>query len=540
MIARSSERRWVLVAAGLVVLALAAAACDSGRTRGKRAAGGTVVVGLLGDPKTLNPLVAASIESKNIIDLLFLKLLDEQDDFVSFEPELAERWEFSPDSLSITFVLRDDVAWTDGVPVTAADVRFTWELEMDSLVAWPGRSVKERIADVEAIDDRTVAFHFRNRYPYQLMDANDGVILPKHILEKVPRDRFAASEFGRLPTGNGPFTLARWEPEQFIELGRNPRYCERGLPRLERVVFRIVPDMTTLVTQLKSGEIDCLESLPLEAVADIKANHPEISIYTYMSRQYVFVAWNLDDPLFGSAAVRRALAMAVDTDEMIRTLWGGMARASDSPMHPILWAHDPTMTPIPFDPEKARAVLAENGWIDGDGDGVVEKGGRRFEFEMISNQGNQLRTDVMTMAQEYLRRIGVKVTPRTFEWNTFVQRITQGDFDSCVLGWKTATRADLTDLWRSSSTPPRGYNIPRYRNAEVDSLIDLAKNSLDVPTARRLWYQCQRIIYDDQPILFLAVPYEVIGLDCRYRDVKPNAIGFFVNLPEWYVSEKCP
>jgi ABC-type transport system substrate-binding protein len=146
----------------------------------------------------------------------------------------------------------------------------------------------------------------------------------------------------------------------------------------------------------------------------------------------------------------------------------------------------------------------------------------------------------MTMAQEYLRRIGVKVTPRTFEWNTFVQRITQGDFDSCVLGWKTATRADLTDLWRSSSTPPRGYNIPRYRNAEVDSLIDLAKNSLDVPTARRLWYQCQRIIYDDQPILFLAVPYEVIGLDCRYRDVKPNAIGFFVNLPEWYVSEKCP
>ena len=530
----------MFIASVLLVLLLAAAACDSGRTRGKPAAGGTVVIGLLSDPKTLNPLVAASIESRNIIDLLFLKLLDEQSDFVSFEPELAKHWEFGADSLSITFVLRDDVAWTDGVPVTAADVRFTWELEMDTLVAWPTRSVKERIADVEVIDDRTVRFRFRNRYPYQLMDANDGVILPKHILENVPRDRFGASDFGRRPTGNGPFKLARWESEQFIELERNPGYCERRLPRLDRVVFRIVPDMTTLVTQLKSSEIDCLESLPLEALSDIKANHPEIRIYTYMSRQRVFVAWNLDNPLFGTSDIRRALAMAVNTDEMIRTLWGGMARASDSPMHPILWAHDPSMTAIPFDPEKARAVFARNGWADSDGDGVLDKNGKRFEFEMISNQGNQLRADVMTMTQEYLRRVGVKVTPRTFEWNTFTQRITQGNFESSVMGWKTATRADLTDLWRSSSSPPHGYNISRYRNAAVDSLIDLAKNTLDVPAAGRLWYECQRIIYDDQPVLFLAVPYEVVGLRSRYCAVEPNAIGFFVNLPEWYVGEKCP
>lgn len=540
MITRSRERRCVFVVSALLVLSLVAVSCDSGRTRGKPAAGGTVVIGLLSDPKTLNPLVAASIESRNIIDLLFLKLLDEQSDFVSFEPELADHWEFSADSLSITFVLRKDVVWADGVPVTADDVRFTWQLEMDTLVAWPTRSVKERIADVEVIDDHTVRFRFSNRYPYQLMDANDGVILPKHVLESVPRDRFGASEFGRHPTGNGPFKLARWESEQFIELERNPRYHERGLPHLDRVVFRIVPDMTTLVTQLKSGEIDCLESLPLDAVSDIKANHPEIRIYTYMSRQHVFVAWNLRNPLFGSPDIRRALAMAVNTDEMIRTLWGGMARASDSPMHPILWAHDPSMTPIPFDPEKVRAVLAGNGWVDRDGDGVLEKNGRRFEFEMISNQGNQLRADIMTMTQEYLRRVGVKVTPRTFEWNTFVQRITRGDFDSCVLGWKAATRADLTDLWRSSSSPPSGYNIPRYQNAAVDSLIDLAKNSLDMPTARRLWYQCQRIICDDQPILFLAVPYEVVGLRSRYCDVKPDAIGFFVNLPEWYVGEECP
>jgi peptide/nickel transport system substrate-binding protein len=278
----------------------------------------------------------------------------------------------------------------------------------------------------------------------------------------------------------------------------------------------------------------------MDAVSDIRANHPEIRIYTYVSRQQIFVAWNLRNPLFGSRDIRRALALAVNTDEMIRTLWGGMAQASDGPMHPILWAHDPSMTPIPFDLAEAQAVLAENGWIDRDGDGVLEKDGTRFEFEMISNQGNQLRTDVMTMTQEYLRRVGIRVVPRTFEWNTFAQKIVDGDFESCVLGWKAATRADLTDLWRSTSIPPGGFNVARYHDATVDSLIDLAKNSLDMPTARRLWYQCQRLIFDDQPVLFLTVPYEVVGLRRQYCDVKPNGIGFFVNLPGWYVSEDCP
>jgi peptide/nickel transport system substrate-binding protein len=530
----------VRIGTAIAVLSLAALSCDSGRKKPAPAAGGRVVIGLLSDPKTLNPLVAASVESRNICDLIFLKLLEEQGDFVRFKPKLARGWEFGADSLTVTFALRDDVVWSDGTPVTAHDVRFTWELQVDTLVAWPSRSVKERIEDVEVVDDYTVRFRFSGRYPYQLMDANDGVILPKHILDTVPRAEIRACAFGRSPVGNGPYKLARWDSEQFIELERNPLYYEKGLPLLDRVVFRIVPDMPALVTQLESGEIDCLESLSLEAVSEIRSSHPEIRIYTYPSRQQLFVAWNLRNPLFGSRDLRRALAMAVDTDEMIRTLWGGMALPNTGPMHPALWAHDPSIAPIRFDPEAAKAILAKNGWADHDGDGILDNGGMRFEFEMITNQGNQIRADVMTMIQEYLRRIGVRVVIRTFEWNTFVGKITSGDYASCVFGWKTATKADLTDLWRSTSAPPAGYNIPRYTNAEVDSLIDLARNSLDLDAARRLWFRCQRIIFEDQPVLFLAVPYEVVGLNRRFCGVEPNAIGFFVNLPEWYEAESCP
>jgi peptide/nickel transport system substrate-binding protein len=359
-------------------------------------------------------------------------------------------------------------------------------------------------------------------------------------MESTPRSEVRLSPIGREPVGNGPFRLARWVSEQYIELEKNPEYYEEGRPFLSRVVFRIVPDMTTLVTQLKSGEINCLESLPLDAVSEIERSYPDVEIISYRSRHHNFVAWNLDREPFGDVDMRRAFAMAVNTSEMIQTLWGGHAEPSVGPMHPVLWAHDPTMTPVAFDPGAARRILAEKGWMDRDGDGVVEKNGRGLEFEMITNQGNQLRSDIMTMVQEYLGDIGVRVNTRTFEWNTFIGRVVDGDFDSCVLGWRVATKADLTSFWKSSSTPPGGYNISRYRNAQVDSLIDLAKNTLDPDVARPIWNRCQRIIYDEQPILFLSVPHDVVGLAGGYRGVEPNAISFFFNIHEWHKADESP
>ncbi|UCG52265.1 MAG: peptide-binding protein [Candidatus Latescibacterota bacterium] len=528
----------VLASVLLVGVAISViAAC--GKRQAEPRPGGTVVIGLLSDPETLNPLVATSIESKDIIDLLFLKLVDEQSDFLNFDPSLAERWEFSEDSLSITFFVRQDLLWEDGEPVDAEDVRFTWELQIDTLVAWTGRSLKDRIEDVEVVDEHTVRFHFANRYPYQLMDANDGVILPKHIVEKIPREKFRTSEFGRQPVGNGPFKLTRWVSDQHIELERNPLYYEEGRPVLDRVVYRVVPDMTTLITQLKTGEIDCLESIPVDALTDIRESYPDIKIYSYLSRAQTFIAWNLDDPLFAEREIRRALAMSINTTEIIQTLWGGMAEPGDSPMHPILWAHDPSMKPIDFDPEEARQIFEKHGWIDSDGDGFIEKNGSRFDFEMTTNQGVQLRADIATMCQEYLRRVGIKVNPRIMEFNTFIQGVLDGEFQSCVLGWEVGTRVDLTRYWKSTSKPPSGYNISGFNHPEADSLIDRAKNTLDPSEARPLWYRWQQIVYDEQPILFLAVPYKVVGLKKRFCGVEPNAIGFFVNLPEWYVSDDC-
>lgn len=527
--------------AGFWVLATALFVSACAKTPDKRLSskGNGVVVGLLSEPKTLNPLVATDAQTYDIIDLVFLKLLVEQGDFLTFKPRLAERWSFSDDSLSIVFALRQDVFWHDGEPVTAEDVRFTWQLQTDPRVAWSGRSFKDRITDVEVIDRYRVVFHFKERYLYQLHDANDGVILPVHILGGIPIESLRSSDFGRHPVGCGPFKFERWVPGQYLELARNPDYYVAGEPFLDRIGFRIVPDMTNLVTQLKAGEIDCLESLPVDAIPDILADYPEIRIHHYPSRDMAFVVWNLENDLFESRELRRALAMAIDSGEIIETLWHGMADVSLGPMHPLLWAYDPDMKAIPYDPARARATLAALGWVDSDNDGIVDRDGRPLEFEMTTNQGIQVRADVITMVQEYLRRVGVKVNARVLEWNTFMDGVQTGDFDSCVLGWRVGTRADLTDFWHSSATPPNGFNASRYDNPHVDALIENARSTVDIESAKMLWHECQREIYEDQPIFFLAIPHKVVALRKRFCGVEPNAYSFFVNVAEWYVSDEC-
>jgi len=505
----------------------------------QRSSGSTLTVGLLSEPATLNPVVATSNETKDIVWRLFLKLLDEKPDYLTFEPRLARAWEFSEDSLAVTFYLRDDVRWTDGTPVTAEDVRFTWQLQTDTLVAWRSRSLKQHITNAEVVDRNTVTFHFDQRYPYQLMDANDGVILPKHLLEKVPRDQLRDHPFGRNPVGNGPYKLGRWEPEQFIELVRNPDYYEAGKPAVGRVIYEFVPDMVTLMTRLKKGEIDLLESIPNDQVSGLAKSYPRLRIYSYPSREYWFVSWNSRDDLFNTAGVRRALTMAIDRREIIETLWGGRAGECKSPIHEGLWAFDGSIEPIPFDPDRARRELESLGWSDGGSDGVLEKDGRRFEFEMITNNSSQQRVDVATMVEAYLGKIGVKVNIHTMEFRAVVDRLFSFEYGSCVLGWGTATKPDITSHWHSSAIPPNGYNISSYDNPEVDDLIERARVELDRERARELWARVQRTVYEDQPFTFLLIPHEVTALDGRFCNVKPNAISFFYNLRDWRVAPDC-
>jgi len=497
--------------------------------------GGILIVGEISDFENLNPMATTDAHARDVYNQLFLSLLDEQPDFLTFEPRLAESYEFSEDHKRLTFHLRRDVFWSDGVQVTAHDVEATFRAQTDPLVLWASRHLKEHINRVEVLDDWTVVYHFDEVYPYQLMDANDGPILPGHILEEVRPEEIRLIPIAEIPT-NGPFKLELWLRGQSLALVPNERYYESGKPYLDKVVFKIVPDQVTLLTQLKSGEIHCMESIPPSEVSGLEENHPELRVFDFPTRAYNYIGWNAVKSLFQNRRVRKALTMAIDRKLIIDNLCYGFAEECTSPFVPLIWAYNPNIDPFPYDPELARKILADEGFIDRDGDGWLDRDGKRFEFDLITNYGNQIRIDTQIMVQEMLRVVGVKVNPIALEWTVMLDRIKAGDFDAIVSAWRVGTKADLSAIWSCEARRPGGYNRIDYCNERVDSLNALACRTIDFDAAKPLFFEAQELIYEDQPYTFIYVHHALSALDRCFGGAKPDPIGMYHNLHEWYVA----
>ncbi len=499
--------------------------------------GGTLVVGEIGDADALNPLVSSTRNASDVEGMLFLTLTDINKDLDSHSPSLAKSWEFSEDHLRLTFHLRDDVTWTDGVKTTAHDVRFTFQRQIDPLIAWSAIRWKEFIEKVEVVDDTTVTFVFKEVYPYQLMDAAVGSILPRHLLQDIPSQDWRTCDFNRHPVGNGPFKLKSWVSQQTIELVANEAYYA-GRPFLDRIVFRIIPDQTSLLAQLRSGDVDLMESIPPKDVARMEGEYgsgkSEVRIVRYPSRAYGYIGWNLMNALFESKKVRQALTMAIDRANLIEAVYFGLAQPCHSPISPILWAYNSDMPAFPYDPQRARQMLTEEGWVDRDGDGWIEKDGQRFEFTLKTNQGNRIREDITVIVQDQLAKVGIKVNPRLIEWTVFSDQTNRKEFEAIVAGWSVGLKVDLTTIWHSESISDK-FNYVSYSNPQVDQLIEQAKREMDRAKAKLLWDQAQRLIVEDQPYTFLYIPEQVNGIHQRFRDVQMDTRGTFIHPELWWV-----
>ncbi len=498
--------------------------------------GGTLIVGETSDYESLNPMQTTDAHARDIYQQIFLLLLVENSDLLTFSPRLAKTWEFSQDRRQLTFHLRDDVFWSDGVKVTAYDVKATYEIQIHPDVLWSSRHLKKHIDSVSVLDDYTVTYHFNHVYPYQVMDVNDGPVLPKHFL-----DRYEPSQIKSIPIEDfpvdGPFKIGKWEKGQSLTLIPNETYYEKGKPFLSKVIFKIIPDPMTLITQLRSGEIDCMESAPPSEVDVLRKDYPDLQIIDYDGRGYVYIGWNAARTPFDNPRIRRVLSLAINRKMIIDNLYYGLARECVGPFPPLIWAYCPDIEPIPFDPAEASRILAGEGYIDSDGDGYLEKDGQVFEFELLTNQGNQLRADIQVMVQEQLKKIGIRVIPVTMEWTVMLSRHKAADFDAIISAWRASTKADLSPIWSCEARREGGYNRVDYCNPVVDSLNSLACSMLDFDEARPLFYEAQKIIYEEQPYTFLYVRSEILVLHKRFRDARPNAISNFHNLHEWWVEE---
>ncbi len=524
----------MLIRMSVVLTAAFLLSCAGDRNPSLR--GGTLIVGEPSAYEGLNPMSSTDAHARDIYNQLFLSLLDENDDFITFRPRLATSWEFSADRRELTFHLRDDVVWSDGVPFTAGDVLATFIAQKDTALAWSGRHLKEHIDEVTVIDDHTVVYHFNHVYPYQVMDANDGPILPKHFLEGRTPGQIKAAKVEDIPS-NGPFRVGEWIRGQSLTLVPYEDYYERGQPYLDRVVFKIIPDQVNLITQLKSGEIDLMEAVPPADIDNLLEGDYGIKIISFPSRSYLYIGWNGADPLFGSSKVRRAMTMAIDRKEIIDNLYNGYAIECTSPLIPQMWAYNDRIEALPYDPEGAKRLLEEEGFTDSDGDGWLDRGGKRLEFEMMTNHGVQIRNDIMVMVQEHLARIGVKVDPLLLEWTVMLERHKASDFTAILSGWRVGTKVDLAPIWSCDSRKPGGYNRVDYCNAEVDRLNSTACGTLDPDEAKPLFYEAQRLIYEEQPYTFLLIPMARVALQERFENTRPDAISTFHNLHEWRVGK---
>ena len=522
----------------VVAIALLAAACSPSGPPPRPA--DTVVIGVQSDIQSWNPFLAEDASSEEILAMIYPSLAVEQIDYQqhppSFAPSLAETWEFSEDGLSLTFKLRADAEWSDGVPVTSNDLLFSWRAQTSEALGWMWSDITDRIEKVEALDEHTVRYTFTHRYPYQLMDINDGPIIPAHAWSGIPFETWEEVDWSERVVSAGPFLPGAHTPQQEIILERNPKFFLHERPRLARLVFRVVPAKSALFTQLMARGVDLVNDIPPAEAARVQ-NEPGLDLVIFHDRSYTHVCWNLDNELFAEPVVRRALGLAIDRTALIDVVYNGFARPSIGPVLSNMWAFNQKLEPLPFDSVRAAELLAAAGWVDSDGDGLLDREGKTFRFEVLAPAENEVRQDIILMMERDLGRIGIEVVPRFIEWGAVQQAIYKGEFEAFVNRWIEPTQVDLEGIWRSAP-PDRGtFNFGNYSNAEVDRLLDEIAVAPDFETQKPLLDRIQEIIVADQPYTFLVENVRLVGLDSRIQGADINDATIYFNVADWEIVQ---
>jgi len=293
--------------------------------------------------------------------------------------------------------------------------------------------------------------------------------------------------------------------------------------------------------ELKAGNIDFMGLTPLQylrqtAAPDFTSRYNK---YKYLADGYTFLGFNLTRAPFNDVRVRRAMAYAIDKQEIIKGVLMGLGEEATGPYKPGTRWYNPNVQRYPYDPDKARALLKEAGYTDGNGDGVVDKGGEPLSFTIITNQGNPLREKTLQIIQERLKAVGVQAKIRVIEWTSFLKNyVDKGDFDAVLLGWNITQDPDNHTVWHSSNAVKGGLNFIYYKNQEVDRLLEEGRSTFNEEERRKAYFKFQEILASDQPYVFLYVPYSLPVVSSRIHGIVPAPAGITYNLEKWYVPEE--
>lgn len=496
--------------------------------------GDSLVEGTIGEASTLIPLLATDASSHAVAGQIYNGLV-KYDKNLNIVGDLAESFDISADGLTITFHLRRGVKWHDGEPFTAKDVLYTYQITVKPDTPTAYAEDFKQVKTITAPDPYTIRVTYAA--PFAPALASWGMnILPAHLLEGKDITR---STLARNPVGTGPYRFKEWVSGQKIVLEANNDYFE-GRPYIDRYIYRIIPDSSTMYMELKAGSIDLMTLSPVQYARQTssKSFTRRFNKYRYPSSSYLYLGYNLRHPLFGDKRIRQAITAAVNKDELIQGVLFGMGQKAHGPIIPGRWAYNPDVKDIEYDPQRASALLAQAGWREKNGDGILVRDGKPFTFTILTNQGNQQRLMTAQIIQQRLGLVGIDVKIRIVEWAAFLKEfVNKGNFEVVLLAWSISQDPDMYDIWHSSKNKPGELNFIGYNNPEVDRLLIEGRSTFDREKRKRAYFRIQEIFADEQPYTFLYVPDSLPVVSARIRGVEPAPAGIGHNQIRWYVPK---
>jgi peptide/nickel transport system substrate-binding protein len=497
--------------------------------------GDAYVTASLGDATGLIYNITSDSASHDIASKIYNGLV-EYDKDLNIIGDLAESWDIEDEGKTIIFHLRKDVRWHDGHPFTAHDVEFTYKFMIDDKTPTSYDGDFRMVQSFETIDDYTVKVTYAEPYAPALISWGMAM-LPKHLLEG---SEVTKSPLLREPVGTGPYKFKEWKGGESVTLVANDDYF-KGRPYIDRHITRIIPDTATIFLELLNGALDSMALTPLQWTKQTDSNprfKDQYDKYKYLSFGYTYVGYNNVKKPFNDKRVRQALTYATPKDEIIRGILFGLGEPAHGPFKPGTIWYNNNVKRYEYSPEKAKALLAEVGYTDSNGDGILDKNGKPFEFELMTNQGNTVRTKICETLQQSWAKIGVKVNIRIIEWATFINEyIDKQKFDAVVLGWSITNDPDLYDVWHSKNCGGKKLNFVCYKNPELDELLVEGRKVFDPEKRKVFYHKAQEILAEDQPYTFLYVPYALVAMSKRFENVYPSPAGIGHNSNKWWVKK---
>jgi peptide/nickel transport system substrate-binding protein len=502
----------------------------------------TLVWHLGAEPDVLNPLTSTDAYASRIEGLVYDALIERDNQTLEWKPKMAEKWEISPDKLHLTFYLRSGIQWEDGKPVTVDDIIYSFDRIMDPKVDAPHlRVYYQDVEKVEKLDDRTVRFTYKKPYFLALEFCGGIPIIPKHLFDN--GEDFNKHTLNRFPKGNGPYRFAGWDTGKRLVLERNENYwgktVGRGVvpfPDIKRLSLEVVAEDTVALQILKKGELDYAGLRPIQWVRQTETPHFQrlFNKYQYYTPGYSFIGWNMKRPYFADAKVRRAMTMLVNRASILEKLNFGLGRIVSGPFYYDSKAYNHDVKPLPYDPGAAKGLLAEAGWKDTDGDGLLDKDGRPFRFEFLIPSGRRFAERLSTILKEDLRKVGIDMEIRKLEWAVFIKNLDERTFDAVTLSWVFGFDQDPYQVWHSTQAG-KGSNFVGFASPEADRIIEEARTEFDREKREAMYRRFHVLVDELQPYTFLFSSPSLVALHKRFENVKVYPGG--MDMMEWKVNK---